>query len=514
MHVLFATAGYAESMGVETLSAVLKRAGHRTSLVHDPRLFDDGFDLSIPLLARRFDREERASARILEAAPDLLALSCVTATWAWARRVAARVRAVRRIPTVVGGPHPSALPERCLADPAVDFVCQGEGDEALGELADALAGGGDGSGIRNVWTRDGDRVVPPPGIRPFLADLDSLPLPDKDLYRRVLPERGIYNAMTARGCPWRCTYCHNSHAARLPAEPGAPWLRRRSEDHVLDELAWARRRQDFTCIEFHDDVFTLDPAWLGRFLPRYREVVATPYMALSQARFLDREVVRLLVATGCRRVKMGIQALEPRTWKEEVLGRHEDEADIARAIDACNAEGLRIEVDMILGFAEETAAGRRHALAFFRAHPPARIATYWLALFPGTEILRRYRERGLVSDALWESICDGEVAGYHHAASSEGGADADRRGHAAAFRLLPLVPAPARGLLVPAVLGRVPGVGAAARWAQAAGLLASVLEGHGDDALAYLRYYGRHLWSRDVVAAGAAVQAAAGPETT
>jgi len=50
--------------------------------------------------------------------------------------------------------------------------------------------------------------------------------------------------------------------------------------------------------------------------------------------------------------------------------------------------------------------------------------------------------------------------------------------------------------------------------AQAAGLLASVLEGHGDDALAYLRYYGRHLWSRDVVAAGAAVQAAAGPETT
>ncbi|MBN1335815.1 MAG: cobalamin-dependent protein [Deltaproteobacteria bacterium] len=509
MHVLFATAGYAESMGVEVLSAQLKRAGHQTSLVHDPRLFDDGFDLSLPSLARRLDWEDRAVARILEADPDLLAFSCVTATWAWARRVAARVRAVRPIPTVVGGPHASALPSRCLE--SVDFVCQGEGDEAMEDLTASLAGGGDGRGIRNVWTRADGVPVPPPGIRPFLADLDSLPLPDKDLYRGVMPDRGLYNVMTARGCPGRCTFCYASQHARLPTEPGAPWLRRRSVDHVLDELVWARRRQAFTGVEFHDDVFTVDPAWLERFLPRYHERVATPYMVLSQARYLDRERVRLLAATGCRRVKMGIQTLESREWKRTVLGRPEDEEDIARAIDACRAEGLRIEVDMILGFAEETLEGRHHALSFFRAHPPQRIATYWLALFPGTEILDRYRDRGLVPDSQWEAICDGEVVGYHHPPGREDPEDRDRRGHAAAFQLLPLLPPSARGLLRPALLGRVPGLGPAARWAQAAGLLASVARGHGDDALSYLRYYGRHLRRRDIVVAGTAASAAATP---
>ena len=61
MKVTFVALGQ-EQLAVSLLSSVLKREGHETSVVYDPALFDDGYYLDVPWLARFFDRFDDVDA--------------------------------------------------------------------------------------------------------------------------------------------------------------------------------------------------------------------------------------------------------------------------------------------------------------------------------------------------------------------------------------------------------------------------------------------------------------------
>ncbi|MFZ5480019.1 MAG: B12-binding domain-containing radical SAM protein [Myxococcota bacterium] len=484
MHVVFASVGAGELLGVESLSAVLRRAGHRTSLVHDAALFDDRFDLSVRPLARLFDERPRAIRDILASKPDLIAFSCITSTFRWAVEVAAAVRTVRRIPTVFGGAHASALPAWVVSRPEVDYVCEGEGEDAIVALADALAGGGDVR-VPGIWTKAG-----PPHAPARLADLGSLPFADKELYAAVLPKRPLWQTMTGRGCPFVCTYCYNS-------QRGATAVRRRPVEHVLDELRWGKRRFDFSAVEFHDDIFTFDAGWLADFLPRYRAEIGRPYCCQVHPRFLDADRARLLADTGCFRVKMGVQSLADRTWKARNLKRAETEEDVARAIDTCRRIGLRIEVDHILGFPGEPPEAQEHALRFYGEHTPARIGTYWLSYFPGTEITKRALATGVIDAAREQAMRRGDVVSYHSARAQPDPRERARlEGYAAALQVLPLLPSSVRRRIRAEWLARVPNASALARWVQAAELASGTTRGRGYDAAGYTRFYAHHVGRR------------------
>ena len=88
---MFVSLGSSGLLGVEYLSAYLRRAGHRVSLVHDPALFNDRFDLNSPWLAEKLDVRHKVVARILELKPDVLAFSCITAVFKWSVEIAAAV---------------------------------------------------------------------------------------------------------------------------------------------------------------------------------------------------------------------------------------------------------------------------------------------------------------------------------------------------------------------------------------------------------------------------------------
>ena len=122
MHVTFVSLG-SELIGVEYLSAYLKKYGHSTSLAHHPALFNDRFQLNMPLLAKLFDQDDRIVEYILHLDPDLIGFSCLTNTFEWSIEIARRVREQKRIPTIFGGVHPSAIPAFVLGYDEVDFVC-------------------------------------------------------------------------------------------------------------------------------------------------------------------------------------------------------------------------------------------------------------------------------------------------------------------------------------------------------------------------------------------------------
>ena len=109
MHVVFISSA-CETLAIEYLSAVLKKAGHRCSLCFDPQLFDDTF-LKNRVLKRLFDYSDEIIEELRAHAPDLIAFSVVSDNYPWAVALADKIKKAMDVPIVFGGVHPTSVPE-------------------------------------------------------------------------------------------------------------------------------------------------------------------------------------------------------------------------------------------------------------------------------------------------------------------------------------------------------------------------------------------------------------------
>jgi len=154
-----------EPQGLMVLSSALKAAGHETKLAvtshHDP-----------VHIAKEFQ-------------PGIVGYSVITGSHRTYFDINRRIKAALPVFSVFGGPHPTFFPEM-IEEEGVDGICIGEGEAALVDLADSLDAGAIDPSIPNWHFKlNGDIVRNP--IRPCLADLDALPLPDRDLIYAVDP---------------------------------------------------------------------------------------------------------------------------------------------------------------------------------------------------------------------------------------------------------------------------------------------------------------------------------------
>jgi len=168
-------------------------------------------------------------------------------------------RAVPGCRILVGGPYPSSMPDHAARQPHVDAVGIGEGEETLVELLTALEEGAPLDGVPGIAFLDGEEVVQT-APRPYIEDLDALPLPAWDLidlepYRHVinmsssLRGRNFASLFTSRGCPYRCIYCHSIQGKRFRA---------RSPKLVLEEMRWLYEERGIDEFQIMDDIFNFD----------------------------------------------------------------------------------------------------------------------------------------------------------------------------------------------------------------------------------------------------------------
>ena len=146
---------------------------------------------------------------VVQASPDLVGISALfTPYHREALTLAREIKNRVSVPVIMGGSHVSAVPERVLSQPEVDFVIRGEGERPLVEFLKALVQGSGLDGVPNLGYKAGGRVTLNP-IKP--NDLvDDLPMADfSDLAtQRYLHEGApICFVTTSRGCPHHCTFC-------------------------------------------------------------------------------------------------------------------------------------------------------------------------------------------------------------------------------------------------------------------------------------------------------------------
>lgn len=339
-----------ESLGIEYLSAVLKQAGHRTSLVYRPALFAN-YRLNIPGMERLIGGTLKDTInRIIRRKPDMVAFTVNISNLHNISRLVPLVKQRINVPIVLGGPMVTSTPQFFLDHGIGDFLVIGEGEEAMLELVTALETGKDPSGIANLWFNDHGRIVRNPA-RPFLEDLDTLPFPDRGLYHQENAVFGII--MATRGCPFSCKYCVSGTVLKHSAPNFRHYYRLRDPLKVVEEAGIALNQYGVRRFHFMDDIFPVKRSWLETFSQAWKRQVARPFDIYMSPTLMDSDLVKILAEAGCKHVNIGLQSAVPRIYRG-LMGRRFNLDNLIRLASDLHKEGVSVSIENIVGIPTET----------------------------------------------------------------------------------------------------------------------------------------------------------------
>ncbi|NOZ86513.1 MAG: B12-binding domain-containing radical SAM protein [Deltaproteobacteria bacterium] len=327
--VVFVQDIHYEQIGIMSLSAYLRQAGHKTSLV--------------------IGTGKRVAKAVIKEKPDLVALSVMSYQRAWAKNLVQELKRLGlRAPILGGGIHLTQNPDD-YALLGLDSICRGEGEEALLEAVQVI---GNGHGLESVANFSGPGFSNAP--RPLMQNLDDLPFLDRSIYERYLFFRvtRVRQVMASRGCPFSCPYCHNVHVRRLYPK-GTRWVRMYSPGRVVEELEAVKKDYSPAIFRFQDDLFGMDVHWLHEFLELYRRrAVGVSFQVQTRADTLDEAMVKELADAGCVTVTVGLETGDE-GLRNKVLGKGVADETYLKLAQACKRYGLGFTTNNMFGLPGE-----------------------------------------------------------------------------------------------------------------------------------------------------------------
>lgn len=316
-------------------------------------------------------------------APDLIGFPCLTGSHQWALSTAAKLKREIPTPNIFGGIHPTFFPE-IITYPQVDMVCRGEGEETVSQVVERLEKAAPLDDIQGLWFKKDGEIIRKE-LRPLIADLNDLPLPDRDIYYRykILANNPTKHFMSGRGCLFNCSFCYNSPQQKLYQSRGN--LRLRKIEAVLEELAYVKRRYPLKTVVFDDDIFIINREGLFNFLDEYKRRIGLPFICNVRADLINGVIARALKKGGCFRVCMGVESGDE-DFRCRILNKRIKDSQIMEAAGILKDEGIKILTNNMLGLPGENLA---KALTTVNLNIKLKTDYPWCSIlqpYPGTEI--------------------------------------------------------------------------------------------------------------------------------
>ncbi len=319
--------------------------------------------------------------------------------------------------TMAVGTHVSpAAGDTLAAFPALDFVLRGEPEETARELVQFLESvrrrPGDAQRRLSPWLaepaladvqglayrRDNEVVIN--ADRPFIADLDSLPLPRHELlpldkYRLPIVGGRYTFVVTGRGCPAGCRFCIK-HVTYQDT------LRLRSPEHIMREV-WKLIGLGTTNIHFEADLFTANrDQVVGLCQAIIEQRAPVRWTCNSRIDFVDEELLQLMGQAGCWMIAWGIES-----GSREILQRARKGIDLDRVpqvLSWSKRSGIRNWGYFILGLPGETEETIAQTVAFAKQLPLDLVLFHIAVPYPGTPFWFEALEQGWLRVRCWEDF--------------------------------------------------------------------------------------------------------------
>lgn len=339
--------------------------------------------------------------RVLREVEDALCLGISLVTGPMIRETVQVARAVKvwnpEFPVILGGWHPSLLPDQTLQADCVDVVVRGQGEDAMLEIVQRLEAGAPLDDVQGVgFKRNGTLVFTPP--RPLRPIVELPPkayqLADFDAYERICGRRwAMYTSSLA--CPFNCSYCTNAGVY------GRNWNALPAEQVVEETFDLATRY----CLEMLwvvDDNFLVDidravriAEGLVRVGARFRwSIQATTNLTAR----LTEDNLRLLCRAGLHQICQGVDSASPKILK--LMNKtFQDFDSIYQSAERCLKAGIRPSFNIIFGYPGEGRKERHETIRFIldvcRRYPGTEFWTNIFTPYPGSPIMQHVRELGI-----------------------------------------------------------------------------------------------------------------------
>jgi anaerobic magnesium-protoporphyrin IX monomethyl ester cyclase len=377
------------SLGLAYLAAVSEQRGH------DIRVLD-------------METEATPLRQVVEDhPPDVIGITATTIQIESAWRIAGELKRSTNAIIVLGGSHPTVLPEESVQRPEVDVVVRGEGESTWVELCDRLEKGASLEDLQGItYARDGEVVHNPD--RPPIEDVDSLPFPAfhlflMDRYSNLQPtldhvDGPSYPILSSRGCPYRCNYCSQI----LPRV----W-RARSAESVVSEWRWLVKDLEAAEIGVLDDSFNIDRQ---RVLDICDLIIAeglnhVPWIMINgiRANLADEELLGRMREAGCIRTAFGVESGNQRIL-DEVIHKQLTLDQVRSAFKAAKKVGMETIGFFIIGLPGETEETMEDTIRFACELDPI-VANFSMATpFPGTQMYDQVLEQGRLLVHDWHEF--------------------------------------------------------------------------------------------------------------
>ena len=311
----------------------------------------------------------------------------------------------KKMTIVVGGPHPSALPEDTISESgAIDIVCRGEGEMVMLEIARGIKL----KHILGITYKEETKIINNPSRKPY-DNIDDLCFPARHLVDMNFHSMGNPHIMhglffrsttifTSRGCPYDCSFCSGKVAI-------GQGVRFQSPELIIEEIERLIKDYKIEAIYFADDMFDINKdrarSICQNILKKklHRKFV---WNAQLRANSIDKDLLKLMKEAGCIRADVGFESGSQKTLniinKKTTVAQNYDAAKILHEV------GILIHANIIVGLPGEDLEDLNKTKKFLREIKPHWIGFGEFVPLPGSKLYKDLTEKGEVTREEVENL--------------------------------------------------------------------------------------------------------------
>lgn len=322
--------------------------------------------------------DEDALTKLKKINPDLVGITGTTLSINMAYSCADFARE-NGYKVVMGGSHVSVLPEEALKH--CDAVVIGEGEIAFKKIIDENL-----TGIIKGEPMDNLDDIPMPAYDLF--DMETYLTRDEVKHLRHMPWNNRYiNILTSRGCPYNCTFCHNSYRDIK--------YRFNSAERVVSEIEYLIKNYQIESIFFIEDNFLVNNERVKQLCNlMIKRGIKLPWGANARVDNLDRETLILAKKAGLKQITFGWES-----GSQKMLDIYNKKVTVeqnAESIRLCNELGIQADGTFMIGGPGETLEDMKKTVRFVFENGISGMGTCTTCPFPGTQIWKDLEKEGKI----------------------------------------------------------------------------------------------------------------------
>lgn len=314
------------------------------------------------------------------------------------------------IKTILGGLHPSALPEQTLREEKPDFVFRGEGFYTVLELLNVLKGNKEtiDYNIEGLWYMKDNRVISN-GWGKLVQNLDELPLVAWDLlpmekYRAHnwhcfdhIDQRKPYAVIyTSLGCPFNCTFCNIRTMYN-----GQPGIRFRSPKRVVEEIDFLVQNYKVKNIKILDEIFVFRE---NHVMELCDLIIQRGYKlniwAYARIDTVNEKLLMKMKQAGINWLAYGIESGSKKVRNGVAKGKFGQDK-IKKAIEMTKAAGIYIIGNFIFGLPDDDLETMQETLNMAKEFNFEYVNFYTAMAYPGSQLYKDALQKDIKLPEKW-----------------------------------------------------------------------------------------------------------------